>query len=93
MGSFIRVNVYYENLGELLEHAGVPVFGAVMNGENIFAQSKINEGIIVIGNEAKGIRNDILPFMHHPVTIPRKGKAESLNAAVAAAIILSHLSY
>ena len=51
----------------------------------------MKEGILVIGNESKGIRSDVLSFITHPVTIPKKGSAESLNAAVATGIILSHL--
>ncbi|HEX3025438.1 MAG TPA: TrmH family RNA methyltransferase [Chitinophagaceae bacterium] len=46
---------------------------------------------MVIGNEGKGIRNEILQFITNPITIPKKGGAESLNAAVAMGIILSHL--
>lgn len=91
MGSFTRVNVYYDDLDKLLSNADVPVFGAVMNGSDIFIQPKIKEGIIVIGNEGNGIRNNILSLIQHPITIPRRGNAESLNAAVAAAIIISHL--
>jgi TrmH family RNA methyltransferase len=48
-------------------------------------------GILLIGNESKGIRNELLPFITHPVSIPRIGAAESLNAAVATGILLSHL--
>ena len=52
---------------------------------------KLNEGIIVVGNEAKGISDEILRLSNVQITIPGKGKAESLNAAVATGIILSHL--
>jgi TrmH family RNA methyltransferase len=45
----------------------------------------------VIGNESKGIRETILPLINHAITIPRTGKAESLNAAVATGILLSQL--
>ena len=62
-----------------------------MNGHAINDFGKINEGIIVIGNESKGISENILPFIQHALTIPKKGAAESLNAAVATGIILSHL--
>jgi RNA methyltransferase, TrmH family len=52
---------------------------------------KINEGIIVIGNESKGVNEEILKLANVQITIPGKGKAESLNAGVATGIILSHL--
>ena len=91
MGSFTRVNIWYNDLKQLLKTAAVPVFGAVMNGENIFTKQKIKEGIILIGNEGKGIREDIMPLINNKITIPKKGNAESLNAAVAAGIILGQL--
>jgi TrmH family RNA methyltransferase len=51
----------------------------------------MEEGIIVIGNESKGISPEIMNLVNVKITIPKKGKAESLNAAVATGIILSHL--
>lgn len=91
MGSFVRTKVYYSNLNEFLKIVDVPVFGAMMKGENMYELQKPKEGLLVIGNEGKGIRNEILPFITNPITIPKKGGAESLNAAVAMGIILSHL--
>jgi TrmH family RNA methyltransferase len=60
-------------------------------GRDITKMEKINEGIMVIGNESKGIKEEILKLANVQITIPRKGKAESLNAGVATGIILSHL--
>ncbi len=91
MGSFLRVNLWYQSLAELLENPGVSVYGALLHGSNIHNETSIAEGILVIGNESKGISEGLLPFINHPVTIPRIGGAESLNAAVATGIILSHL--
>ena len=91
MGSIARVNVYYTNLSAFLPGLNIPVTGALLSGENLYHLAPMNEGIIVIGNESKGIRNDVLPFIRQAVTIPRKGGAESLNAAVAAGVIFSHL--
>lgn len=91
MGSFVRVNIVYENLADTVKKATVLVFGALLNGENVYTATKTKEGMIVIGNEGKGIRKELLPFITHPVTIPKVGGAESLNAAVATGIILSHL--
>ena len=91
MGSFLRINMWYQSIEVLLKNSSVPVYGALLQGNNIHNQESITEGILVIGNESKGISEGLLPFIDHPVTIPRIGGAESLNAAVATGIILSHL--
>jgi TrmH family RNA methyltransferase len=91
MGSFTRVQVWYRSLPEFLATAKIPVYGALLNGKNMHNEPPVTEGLLVIGNEAKGISKELLPFISHPITIPRLGGAESLNAAVAAGIIVSHL--
>lgn len=91
MGSFIRVQVWYTELEPVLHAAGIPVYGALLQGEAVHRCSKVTEGLLVIGNESKGIRAPLLPLVTHAVTIPRLGGAESLNAAVATGILLSHL--
>jgi TrmH family RNA methyltransferase len=90
MGSFIRVGVWYDDLSEVLRTADVPVYGALLNGKNVMEMNKVAEGLIVIGNESKGIREGVKQLITEPITIPRLGGAESLNAAVATGIILSH---
>lgn len=91
MGSIARVNVWYEELATLLVNVQVPVFGALLQGESVYKLRHLQkEGILVIGNESKGIRGPVLAFVQYPVTIPRTGGAESLNAAVATGILLSH---
>ncbi len=93
MGSFTRVKLWYENLEELLQEVTVPVYGALLEGEDIRRAGKIKEGIVVIGNEGKGIRPALLPFINRKVTITKgSSAAESLNASVATGIILSHLT-
>lgn len=91
MGSFTRVNVFYTSLTEWLSKQESPVYGAMLNGENIFNLSIKDKGIIMIGNEGRGIRTENMHYIKIPVTIPRLGNTESLNAAVATGIILSHL--
>ncbi|MDO9155993.1 RNA methyltransferase [Sediminibacterium sp.] len=91
MGSFIRVKVGYGNLANLLTDVGIPIFGALLEGDSVYNQATIQEGVLLIGNESKGIHKELLPFISSPVHIPRIGGAESLNAAVAAGILLSHL--
>jgi TrmH family RNA methyltransferase len=62
-----------------------------LQGKSIYAVEKPKEGLLIIGNEGQGIRDEIVPFIKHPVTIPRIGGAESLNAGVATGIVISHL--
>ena len=61
MGSFARVNVHYLNLAEWLQqHTGTfPIYGASLAGENIHAMHLKPEGIVVMGNEANGIRPEV----------------------------------
>lgn len=87
MGSFTRVNVYYENIYELLAKTKVKKYSCVINGNSIQQISKPTEAIIIIGNESNGINDEIINISDYKITIPRIGKAESLNAAMAAAII------
>ena len=91
MGSFTRVNVFYTDLTAWMSTQNMPVYGAVLNGENIFNLQMKDKGIILIGNEGRGIRKENMDYIKIPVTIPRLGNTESLNAAVATGIILSHL--
>jgi TrmH family RNA methyltransferase len=92
MGSIGRVQVVYEEPGGLIrEHPGLPVYAAVLEGKNLYEMGRIREGLIVVGNESKGIRPELLERATERITIPRIGLAESLNAAVATGIILSHL--
>ncbi len=92
MGSIARVSVYYTALEEwLAEQEGVSIFAASLDGEDITTMKKIEEGIIVIGNESKGISFPVMNLANVKITIPKKGKAESLNAALATGIILSHI--
>jgi len=92
MGSFMRVSVWYKPLLPFLKESKRPVYGALLDGRNIYQQDVLKEGLLVIGNESKGIRTELLPQIEYPLTIPRIGGAESLNAAVATGILLSHLT-
>lgn len=92
MGSLARVNVVYTNLEKFLAETGLPVFGTFMDGENIYAQSLPENGIIVMGNEANGISAEIEKLCTGRIAIPRFGTlqaTESLNVATASAIVLS----
>jgi RNA methyltransferase, TrmH family len=96
MGSFTRVNVIYTQLVDFLMNkpAGIPVYGAVLGGIELGNNTFNRAGMLIIGSESHGIRENILPLISHPVTIPdfnlnsvNERKAESLNASVATAIL------
>ncbi len=91
MGSFTHVNIFYKDLKSFLQNNVIAVYGAVLNGTNIFSVNKNKEGIVLIGNEGKGINKELQQFINQPVTIPKIGNAESLNAAIATGIIISQL--
>ena len=91
MGSFVRVHCWYGAIANVLHESSMPIYGALLDGKNVQLQNKVKEGFLVIGNEGKGISKEILPYINHAITIPRIGGAESLNAAVATGIILSHI--
>jgi TrmH family RNA methyltransferase len=90
MGAFLRIKLHYGDLQEVLAGSKIPVYGAMLNGENIYTQ-KLQNGLIVIGNESNGIAKENLPLITHPLTIPaaETNKSESLNAAMATSIICS----
>ena len=91
MGSLIRVNIFYTDLNSFLKDVDVTIYGALLDGKNIYEMKPMKEGIILIGNESKGVQQDLLKLASHRITIPKAGQAESLNAAVAAGIILSQI--
>jgi RNA methyltransferase, TrmH family len=92
MGSLARVKVYYTNLTDLLTSIKLPVFGALLDGESIYDTDFGTEGLVVMGNEGNGISAGIQKLLTKAVTIPRIGKAESLNAAIATAIFCSEIT-
>ncbi|MBD1393191.1 TrmH family RNA methyltransferase [Mucilaginibacter glaciei] len=89
MGSLARINISYTDLDDLLSHVNLPVFGALLNGQNIYTTNFGTEGLIIMGNEGNGIRPSVQQLVTKAVTIPRIGNAESLNVAIATAIFCS----
>mgnify|MGYP006268461127 CR=1 FL=1 len=91
MGSFLRVRVEeVQEVPRLLIQENLPVYGALLEGQSIYQTDIKKEGFLIIGNESKGIRETFLPYINQAISIPKFGDAESLNAAVATGIILSH---
>eukprot|EP01132_Coremiostelium_polycephalum_P002940 gene2940-3666_t len=93
MGSFMHTKVYYTDLPTYLSQTTLPIIGTFTQGENIHhpKMSWPLGGLLVIGNESHGISKTILPYIQQKVSIPRYGQAESLNAALATAIICDHV--
>lgn len=88
MGSFSRVKVFYTNLIEFISDFEGPVYGAFMDGEDLHQFKFSKGGLLVIGNEANGISTAVEKLITQKITIPRIGRAESLNAAIATGIML-----
>lgn len=91
MGGHLRVQVYEGEILPLLQQTTMPILAAALDGENIYHVTKPSAGIIVIGNESKGISKEIMELATHKIKIPGKGGAESLNAGVSAGIICALL--
>ena len=94
MGSIFRTNIIETDIIQFLKEINTPVFGALMQGKNVFHTNiKQNQGVIIIGSESHGIRENVMPFISCPINIPRaKGSAtESLNASIAAGIIMAEV--
>jgi TrmH family RNA methyltransferase len=89
-GSLFRVRVIYADLATLFDNnKQTAVIGAAMDGENIYKAALPHSGILLIGNEANGIGEELYPYVSKKISIPSFGHAESLNAGVATGIIIS----
>lgn len=97
MGAVFRTRVDYVDLPQWLSGCGMPVYGATLDGERIersgqWAVDSGQKAVLLIGNEGRGISPEAMAAVTRPVTIPNLGgTAESLNAAVAAAILIDKL--
>lgn len=92
MGSLANVSISYLDIGAYLKKSNLPKYFALLNGKNIYEQELPKDALIVMGNEANGIRKSILEMADYNISIPKLGvntKAESLNVAMATAVILS----
>lgn len=94
MGALSRVNVHYVDIIEIInKNNNLPIYGTFLNGKNIYQESLSNEGFIVMGNEGKGINPEIEQLITNRLYIPNfstnSSTSESLNVAVAAAVVCS----
>ncbi len=95
MGAIIHVDIFY-NLKELLISASdndIPVYGTMLSGNSVYRHNLNRKGIILLGNESKGISDDLIPFITDRLMIPGATGTipgiDSLNVGLAAGIILS----
>ena len=93
MGSIARVNIVYTDLVQYIKASQLPVYGTFMDGDSVYNIRLPQKGILVMGNEAHGISNDIKNLVNQAISIPQFGSArtESLNVATATAIFLNEI--
>jgi TrmH family RNA methyltransferase len=94
MGAILRIKIVYDDLVPFITSAkenGLPVYGTTLNGENIYKMSLSKSGLIVMGNESKGISESLQQLLTKQLFIPfypaDTQRSESLNVAVATGII------
>ena len=92
MGSLARLNIIYTDIKAfLLDQTYINIYAATLSGTEIAEVGAVKEGFVLIGNESRGISEELLILSKKHITISKYGSAESLNAAVATGIILSHI--
>ena len=99
MGSLFRVEVAYASLPSMIseikkKNEGFKIYGAMLSGKNIYKEKPEEKGMILMGNETRGISEELQNYIDVPLTIPSfnsndSPSAESLNVAVATAIFCS----
>jgi len=92
MGSLARISITYEDLEVFLKETQLPIYGAVMDGTNVYSRSLQQNAVLVMGNESNGMSKTIESLINTKVTIPKYSEStvtESLNVATATAILLN----
>jgi TrmH family RNA methyltransferase len=96
MGALANVDIFYVDLQSFIKKIkknGIEIFGTFLNGKNIYQQNLPKNGAIILGNEGNGISPETESLIDEKLHIPnfplKNGRAESLNVAVAAAIVCS----
>jgi TrmH family RNA methyltransferase len=99
MGAILHVNIFYTGLRELLETASsfnVKIFGTMLRGDSIYSHKLSSSGIILLGNESKGISEELLPYVTDRIMIPKQSDGtpgiDSLNVSMAASVIFSEFT-
>lgn len=91
MGGHLRVQVHKTDLLSFIAGVQAPVIAASLSGGNVYGMEPLPAAVLLIGNESRGLSQDLLQLATHRVMIPRRGGAESLNAAVSAGILCALL--
>ena len=89
MGSLARVKVHYANLLSVIDSSNLPLLVTHLEGQNIYQSDLPDPCFLVLGNEARGVSDELLSRATQKIKIPGNGKAESLNVAISAGIICS----
>lgn len=99
MGAILHVNVHYTDLSVFLKEAvqnNIPVYGTLLEGESVYSHKLTENGIIVLGNESKGIADELIPFITEKIMIPKFSTAkygiDSLNVSMAASVVFSEFA-
>jgi len=93
MGSFARIAAHTAPLADALADCAAPVLGCDLQGDDVHALPALRDAVVVIGSEGRGLSPAVAARVTRRVTIPKFGGAESLNAAVAAAIVTHAVSF
>ncbi len=93
MGAILRVRVHYADLAPLLKDIDLPIYGAFLEGDNIYQRDLTQEGLLVMGSEGQGVSEEVAALINERLYIPpyntNDDGSESLNVAIATAIICS----
>ena len=91
MGAHLRINIYESDLESFLSATTLPKYAATLDGDDVYTVQRQDAGILIIGNESRGISEIIKSLATKKITIPRRGGAESLNAGVSTGILCALL--
>jgi TrmH family RNA methyltransferase len=95
MGSLARTHIYYTELAPLIDSLPeeTPVYGTMLDGDNIYEAQLADRGLIVMGNEGNGISDEIARRIRKKLLIPsfppKRETADSLNVAIATAVTVA----
>lgn len=98
MGAFLSTDIHYLKLQPFLidmSEKSFPVFATTLKGNNIYKEDLLNKGIILFGNESKGISDELLPYVTQKLFIPGGSSlpgVESLNVATSASVVCSEFN-
>lgn len=92
MGGHLRVHIHKASLPAFLGQVQIPVLAAALSGDNVYRMEPLPAAVLLIGNESRGLSAELLALATSKVLIPRRGGAESLNAAVSAGILCALLT-